>query len=170
MPKWMKDLLEHLHWADATMWTAVLECEDAGEDEKLIGWLYHLHVVQHAFVRIWRSEALDLPEASDLASFSALEPWAREGHGNLDAYLLGLSGAELERELAIPWTDKLEEKWGGPIEPVTLAESVLQVAMHTAHHRGQVAARLRDLGSEPPLVDFIAWIWRGRPRAQWPAL
>jgi uncharacterized damage-inducible protein DinB len=49
-----------------------------------------------------------------------------------------------------------------------MAETARQVAMHSMHHRGQVNARLRELGAEPPLVDYIAWIWRGRPEPMWP--
>ena len=41
----------------------------------------------------------------------------------------------------------------------------LQVVLHTQHHRGQVCARLRDAGGEPPTVDFIVWLWEGRPAA-----
>jgi hypothetical protein len=29
------------------------------------------------------------------------------------------------------------------------------------------ARRLRELGVEPPLSDFIAWIWMDRPEADW---
>jgi uncharacterized damage-inducible protein DinB len=39
--------------------------------------------------------------------------------------------------------------------------------MHSSYHRGQVAQRLRELGEEPPLSDFIAWIWMDRPGADW---
>jgi uncharacterized damage-inducible protein DinB len=52
----------------------------------------------------------------------------------------------------------------------TVAETMLQVTFHSAYHRGQVSARLREVGVEPPLVDYIAWIWFGRPDAPWPAL
>jgi len=34
---------------------------------------------------------------------------------------------------------------------------------HTTCHRGQVATRLRERGAEPPLTEFIAWIWMRRP-------
>jgi hypothetical protein len=27
----------------------------------------------------------------------------------------------------------------------------------------QVNTRIRELGGTPPLVDFIAWIWAGKP-------
>jgi len=52
--------------------------------------------------------------------------------------------------------------------PTTLAETMVQVYAHTGHHRGQVISRLRDLGSTPPLVDYLAWLWQHRPAAVWP--
>jgi uncharacterized damage-inducible protein DinB len=168
MDTWMKDLLDHLRWADAEVWKAVLDCEAAGADDRLVAWLYHVHVVQHAFPKVWRGEPMELPEPSDFAELAALEAWAREGHDDLRTYLLGLTKTELGRELSIPWSARLEEKWKRPIDPVTLGESVLQVAMHSTHHRGQIAARLRELGGEPPQVDFIAWLWLGRPEPRWP--
>jgi len=41
------------------------------------------------------------------------------------------------------------------------------VALHSLYHRGQVNARLREVGGTPPLVDYIAWLWFGRPAAEW---
>lgn len=35
------------------------------------------------------------------------------------------------------------------------------------YHRGQVNTWLRELGLEPPLVDFIAWVWFGKPAPDW---
>ena len=45
--------------------------------------------------------------------------------------------------------------------------SVWNVVLHTQHHRGQISARLREVGGEPPTVDFIVWLWTGRPGAAW---
>lgn len=66
------------------------------------------------------------------------------------------------REVRFPWADQLVARFGAA-QPATLSESVLQVALHSTYHRGQINARLRELGGDPPLVDFIVWIWRGRP-------
>ena len=33
--------------------------------------------------------------------------------------------------------------------------------------RAQVATRVRDLGGEPALTDYIAWIWMNRPLPEW---
>jgi len=59
---------------------------------------------------------------------------------------------------------------GAPVADVTdprFGETLMPVASHSTHHRGQVCARIRELGSEPPLTDFIAWIWSSRPAASW---
>jgi uncharacterized damage-inducible protein DinB len=57
---------------------------------------------------------------------------------------------------------------GRPFSAVTHRETLLQIPMHSHYHRGQVNTRLRELGATPPLVDFIAWAWMGKPAAEWP--
>jgi uncharacterized damage-inducible protein DinB len=39
--------------------------------------------------------------------------------------------------------------------------------MHTQHHRGQLMTRLKDFGGDPKNVDWIIWLWKGRPEARW---
>lgn len=162
------DLVEHLQWADAEIWRAVLTQSEGAVDPKVHFWLHHIHTVQHAFLSVWRGEDLDLPEESDFSDALALARWGREAHAGLRDYLFGADEATLNRELEFPWSEQLEEKWGKTLAPVTLAQTAVQVAMHSTHHRGQVAARLRELGGEPPQMDFLAWLWWGRPAARWP--
>jgi uncharacterized damage-inducible protein DinB len=42
-----------------------------------------------------------------------------------------------------------------------------QVVMHSEHHRGQNAVRLRELGGAMPPTDYIYWIVEGRPAPVW---
>jgi uncharacterized damage-inducible protein DinB len=35
------------------------------------------------------------------------------------------------------------------------------------YHRGQVNTRIREVGGEPAAVDFINWIWLGKPDPEW---
>ena len=62
------------------------------------------------------------------------------------------------------------EMLGHAPEVTTIGDTALQVALHGTYHRGQINARLREIGGEPPLVDYIAWIWLGRPAAAWPSV
>lgn len=157
-------LMGHAEWADSLIWQSVLSLpkEDAGLQAKL----HHLHMVQWAYLHIWRSETVKPREAGTFATPLALRDWAREYYSELPAYLAGVAEADPGREVRFPWADRLVQRFG-QARPASWAESVLQVAMHSGYHRGQVAHRLRELGAEPPLTDFVAWIWLDRPAAEW---
>ena len=72
----------------------------------------------------------------------------------------------VNRPVALPWAQQVAERLGFEPALVTLADTAAQVVAHTAHHRGQVMTRLRGLGGNPPLIDFIAWVWRGEARGE----
>jgi uncharacterized damage-inducible protein DinB len=160
------DLIIHMEWADSCLWKAVSENGD--RDSKVETCLHHIHLVQHAFLSLWRGEPLDLPEASHFVDEVALARWGRQGHIGIQKFIDSAEESALQRELAILWSGELAARWDGPVEAVSVHQSILQVTMHSVHHRGQVALRLRELNIEPPMFDFIVWLWRGRPRAQWP--
>ncbi|HKI87178.1 MAG TPA: DinB family protein [Thermoanaerobaculia bacterium] len=161
------DLARHASWADALVWTAVLGYPEAARDGKIHAWLYHAHSVQRVYATLWRGEEPRIPEENGLAGALVLARWGYGANRAVLSYLRTASESDLERILELPWAKRLEEKYG-PIAPVTVAETALQVAMHSTHHRGQLAARLRELGGEAPTVDFISWLWRGKPEAEWP--
>jgi len=159
-----KALLGHAEWADALIWKATL---DSGhEDAELHAKLHHLHLVQWAYLHIWRAEQVKPRELSTFPRLAAIGEWAREYYLELPSYLGTMSELDLTREVRFPWADRLVQRFG-KTQPATWAQSVLQVAMHSSYHRGQVARRLRELAVESPLSDFIAWIWMDRPEADW---
>jgi uncharacterized damage-inducible protein DinB len=47
----------------------------------------------------------------------------------------------------------------GPKGPFDAPAGVLllQALTHSQHHRGQNAARMRELGVTPPMTDFVVW-------------
>ena len=106
----------------------------------------------------------------DFATAAELAEWARDAQLKTQAVLEALDAPALDREFREPWTDQFEARFPHPAAPHTLGESVVQVVLHTAHHRGQACIRLRDLGCQPPTVDFIVWLWAGKPPADWACL
>ena len=89
---------------------------------------------------------------------------------HVDRLLLeAVSDESLGRPLTLPWATQISEALGRVPQPSTLGETCFQVTSHSTYHRGQLNTRLRDLGTEPPLVDYIAWVWFGKPRAEWGA-
>lgn len=159
-----RSLLGHAEWADALLWRSALAPHQ--EDGELRAKLHHLHVVQWQYLHIWRAETVKPREPSTFPTMAAIREWARGYYDELSSYVADVSAADLAREVRFPWADRLVQRFG-TAHPATWAESVLQVALHSTYHRGQVARRLRELEVEPPLTDYIAWVWLGRPEADW---
>ena len=151
------------------MWGAVVACEAARTDGKLRERLYHLHVVQCAFLRAWRGEPRDAPYPTFENTLS-LGTWARSDHGEALASVESLNDEAVSQPMPLPWAESVAKRLGRSPATTTVAETMLQVSLHSAHHRGQVATHLREIGGVPPLVDYVAWVWFGRPEASWPAL
>lgn len=158
----VRELFLHMEWADALVWNAVRR---ARPDAEIRGKLHHLHSVQHAYLQIWRGEPVNVPEEKDIPD---LEAWARDFHRAAPAYLDAGDESALREIVQIPWAGEVIKQWG-TYTPPTLIQTFFQVTMHSAYHRGQVNQRLRALGSEPPLTDLIAWLWKGQPPADWDA-
>ncbi len=165
---WLDDLARHSEWADAKIWTAVLATPPACTDERILGWLHHVHLVQHGFVHAWTESRFRPARREDFADPAALAGWGRQAHAAVRGFLAGAAEDDLERPVRVPWAGRVEQALGRSVADASLGHTALQVAMHTTHHRGQIAARLRELGGEPPTTDLIAWLWVEQPDPGWP--
>lgn len=165
----LRDLFRHMEWADATVWAAALKTEDAADDTKLRNDLLHLHGVQQAWLAMWtdRPPGPAFPKAEDFPDLVSVQQWARPYYADATAFLYSVDETRLGEDLHIPWTERFEESLDRRAKDPTLAETVFQVASHSTHHRGQVNRSLRQLGGEPPPVDYIAWVWFGKPTTEW---
>jgi uncharacterized damage-inducible protein DinB len=163
----LKELFGHMEWADALVFKAVMSHAEAAGDAKMRELLFHLHMVQRLFLTVWQRESVTAPpsEAPDLVSVGES---ARAYYADLGGFLSRLDGEALTGAVVVPWAGRLAQRLGREPDAPTLAETCLQVAMHSTYHRGQINARLRAIGGEPPLTDFIAWVWFGKPDAEWP--
>jgi len=166
--KFLIDLYRHMEWADAAVWTSVLASDNGQTDQKLRDYLYHLHLVQRAFLRAWHGEPRETPFPT-FDDARSLMLWARSYYPEAFAHLETLSDEAVLEPMQMPWADIVEKQLGRPPEVTIAGETVLQVYLHTMYHRGQVNARFRQIDGEPPLVDYIAWIWLGRPSPSWPS-
>jgi uncharacterized damage-inducible protein DinB len=156
-----------MEWADACVWKAVLGSEAASRNEGIRLWFHHLHAVQRAFLAAWRREEPVLPEQEDTAEAVAIAAWGKQAHVGIQAFLEAVTPERLAETLRVPWAGMVEKAWKIEIEAPTVRETALQVFLHTAHHRAQINARLREAGTEPPAIDYIIWLWRARPSPDW---
>ncbi len=151
-----------MEWADALIWKAVLSMTSLEQDGRIKERLLHFHATQWAYGQILRGRPLEIPELSDFPDLRSIGLRTRRFYRDVPAYIDGLTEAELTQKVEFPWAEQVAKRLGSA-GPATVGDSLLQVVLHTTYHRGQVATRLRESGGEPPLTDFIAWIWVGRP-------
>jgi uncharacterized damage-inducible protein DinB len=161
-----QDLYDHMAWADAIVWRAVRAHDGAANDERVLDWLLHLHMTQRAFLLIWQNEELKFPDRASFKNASDIEAYGREYHEQVAPWLATVADDALDTPMVMPWA----KRFANGAAPTVLRDTLLQVPLHSLHHRAQVNARLRELGAAPPLVDYIAWIWMGKPRPQWSAV
>jgi uncharacterized damage-inducible protein DinB len=163
------DQFRHMAWADALVLSTISVNLVAVADDCILARLRHLHAVQKIFLDVWLARSLD-PRVADDLDLRVLASFARGVHQESMRFLGSLSADELERVVELPWSKTATAKLGFEVAAHTLAETLVQVPQHSAYHRGQVAARLRELGVDPPMTDYIAWIWRHKPEAAWPGV
>jgi len=163
----VENLLNHMKWADAEVWKKVLPFETAHNDERIKKLLYHLHQVQYAFYFLWNDLPLDIPKPETFSNLQSIAKWGIDYQEKLNAFLSSPKADEKDKVIKIPWSVFMERKTGKKVVPATLEETMLQVASHSAYHRGQINTRFRELGGEPASVDFIAWIWLGKTAEDW---
>ncbi len=166
----LRDLLNHMAWADAQFFYAWFK--GPVEDEELRERWAHILDTAAYFIEIVRGEH-DLPWDKiksgevrppwldqPLKSFKELKSLAQANHAKLAATLEQWNEASLEQKVLIPWFPE-------PPCVINIGEALLQAVMHTQHHRGQCMTRLKDKGGKNSNVDYIIWLWKGRPGARW---
>lgn len=156
------DLYRHMRWADETVWEAIVAADACMTDERILDTMHHLHATQHSFLDVWRGGEFEYYRRNGVSA-EEIQRWAGEFHMGAEEYLASIENADLGETIEIPRAKYMVKVLGRSPAPVTLGESIHQVASHSMHHRGQVTARTRELDAEPPNVDYIMWLWLERP-------
>jgi uncharacterized damage-inducible protein DinB len=154
------DLMAHAEWANAVFFGAWGK-SPARDHEEMRRRLDHLVGVQEGFLQILTGEQPGRPPDGPPAGYDDLKARAERCHAALTALVASLDETALARPVHVPWF---------PSDPpctITHAEALVQVAMHSQHHRGQCMTRLRDFGGEPKNVDWIIWLWKQKPAGRW---
>jgi uncharacterized damage-inducible protein DinB len=155
----LRDLLAHTEWANAVFFHAWAK-SPARDHEELRSRVAHILGVQEGFRSILRGEPPTMPPDGPPPSFEDLKARAEASHAGLRDFAAALRPESLSTTVRVPW-------FPDPPCVITVAEALVQVAMHTQHHRGQCMTRLRDFGGEPKNVDWIIWLWKQKPQAWW---
>ena len=165
----LHNLYSHMEWADALIWRTVLAEDATRADDYVLESLVHLHAVQHMYLGICKGESpgLGFVVKDDFAGPEEIRTWARAYYSDAAQFLAELTERRLGQVVPISFTDFIEKKIGGPATPATLGDVVFQVVSHSVHHRAQINRRIREVGGTPEVIDYIGWVWRGHPSADW---
>jgi uncharacterized damage-inducible protein DinB len=159
MDTFLRDLLAHSEWANAVFFSAWGKSRARDHDE-LRARVAHIVGVQQEFLSLLRGEQSGVPPAGPPPTFADLRTRAESSHSDLRDFAATLDSETLSRMVHVPW-------FQDPNFHITVAEALVQVAMHTQHHRGQCLTRLKDFGGEPKNVDWIIWLWKQKPEPRW---
>ena len=155
-----------MEWADAHTWRAARAVPAANADHRLRYLFHHVHLVQSVYLQAWRGDPFVVTELSAYPDLDAIAAWAHPYYPAASAFAAGVDEARLASTQQYPWAELIEKQFG-VVRSTTMSESAWQVFAHSTYHRGQIATRIREIGGEPPTVDFLAWVWGGRPGPQW---
>jgi uncharacterized damage-inducible protein DinB len=113
--------------------------------------LVHLIAAEEIWLSRWKGAPRGrLTGAGEIPSFARLREWWKGVESERDAFVGGLSEADLDREIELSTT-------GGATFRHRFADMFRHLANHSTYHRGQVAAMLRQLGEAPPATDLIRY-------------
>jgi uncharacterized damage-inducible protein DinB len=119
----LRDLVAHAEWANAVFFHA-WEKSPARDHEELRRRVAHIVGVQQGFLSVLRGEPPGAPPDGPPTSFEDLRARARASHAALRDFTAALGPEALSRTVRIPW-------FPDPPCVITVAEALVQVAMHT---------------------------------------
>ena len=107
--------------------------------------------------RLWLERLQEIPQTYPVWPDFQLSQCEREAAALPQLwrnYLAGLSSAKLSQ--AVHYKNSKGESWTNSVEDI-----LTHVVMHSAYHRGQIAAEMRATGDVPAYTDFIHGVRQG---------
>lgn len=157
----------HMEWADAKIWRAIKKLPAEEVEAQMKERLFHIHFTQHAFRQVWEGETFKRMKSDQFESVDAIYDWAQTYYPKINAFIETLEDEAMKQPMNMPWAGYFGRGMGIEVADTTLGETMLQVACHSIHHRAQLNMQIRSLDQEPPLIDYIVWLWSGQPAAEW---
>ena len=149
----VRQLWSHCVWADGILFAAL-----EGNADATTAWQEYSHILGAASVWLARLEKRISP-VKVWPTLSRAEATAlrRDLITGYDAYFARLDANGLAE--LIEYTNSAGQTFRN-----SAGDMLLQVMLHGQYHRGKINRLLREQGSAPVPVDYIAWI-RGVPAA-----
>lgn len=141
-------LFEYTRWGHTVIADAIMAAES--RDARCQSIFAHILAAEEIWLTRMRGQTPDLPVWPD-TPIDESKPKSESTVANWIAFLEEC--AEDDLKMPIDYTDSK----GNPFRN-SIKEVATHVTNHGAHHRAQIAARLRELGAEPPATDYIYYV------------
>jgi uncharacterized damage-inducible protein DinB len=160
MLTYFQELAHYQSWADAQFFSRWKQLEDARTNQSILKLSNHMVLVQKLFLDALEQNESAMPEKDKaLPSVSEMETICRSNQQRLLAFLNGIPEETLSKPVSLPWFRSEST--------LTVADAVLQIFLHTQHHRAQVLQMLSPYAEKSMVIDYIAWIYKGKPAPAW---
>lgn len=152
------DLLQHYRqlarydeWANLEVIAAFRTMETP--PDRSLRWMAHILAAQHLWLARMVLKQPSLPVWPEL-SVDECENNARDLASQWQGFLV--DGAPDLLEMLVAYKNSKGESWNS-----TVRDILTHVFMHSAYHRGQIAADVRQSGRVPAYTDFIHGVRQG---------
>jgi uncharacterized damage-inducible protein DinB len=145
--EFLNDLARHQAWADTQHWKTLHANAPLLADADIRKRLNHMIMACEMLAALARGESPDVAGMKDRDSVEEIEAAMTKAN---EALAATLGTVNLGKMIKLPRGPK------GPFD-APAGVLLLQALTHSQHHRGQNAARMRELGVTPPMTDFVVW-------------
>ena len=149
----LRQYFEYDYWANQTTLRSVASLKAPPERAlKVVG---HIVGAQRVWLGRLESPGGDPPAPWPLMNLEEANAAVSEMHQRWNSFLGNLVGERLDEDLV--HRNSKGAEFRAPVRDV-----LMQLVMHGAYHRGQVAAVVRDAGGAPSSTDYITRVRRQR--------
>jgi len=150
-----RQFFEYDHWANQESLRSVETLEAPPERAlKVVG---HIVGAQRVWLGRLESPGGDPPAPWPALSLEEANAAVDEIHQRWSTFLGNLTPERLEEDL-------VHRNSKGAEFRVPVRDVLMQLVMHGAYHRGQIAAAVRDGGGTPSSTDYITWVRKQRAK------
>ncbi|KGR74992.1 DinB family protein [Ureibacillus manganicus] len=145
----IQKMYEHLIWANKRILASLHNIDE--EQQEVIRLFSHILFSEIVWMaRLQGIDSSKLPIWADV-NLDFCEQLVKKNEENIISYLLIATKDDLEKTI-------IYKNSKGNEYQNTIREILTHVCLHGHYHRGQINTKLRSLGAEPEMLDFIHYI------------
>jgi uncharacterized damage-inducible protein DinB len=147
----LRQFFEYDYWANQETLRSLTSLE--APPERVLKIAGHIVGAQRIWLGRLEAPGGDPPAPWPLMSLEEGSAAVNEMHQRWSGFLGSLSLERLDEDLV--HRNSKGAEFRAPVRDV-----LMQLVMHGAYHRGQIAAAIRDAGGTPSPTDYIIWVRR----------